>query len=183
MVAKSKMALVFLVALGTTSVVWAGPTAATTKSVPSTNRTAAASAANQNIVNKRTGISFYALDGFVHQSIASYYEVSVYNRALGIQILIQNPAGAVSIANGHAFLTNWLGGTALTFGASKYVHEGFGKVADLAFSNQPTGGQFRLYGRDLRFTDGLKSYDVVIDSPNASAAIRTANLLLSTWGT
>jgi hypothetical protein len=34
---KSKMVLVFLVALGTTSVVWAGPTAAATKSVPALN--------------------------------------------------------------------------------------------------------------------------------------------------
>jgi hypothetical protein len=174
--AKSKTALVFLMALGTTSVAWAGP------SVAATNRSAGALGVNQHIVNKRADISFDTLDGFVHQKIASYYEVSEYNRALGIQILIQNPAGAVSIANGHTFLTSWLGGTDLTFGASKYVHEGFGKVADLAFSNQPNAGQFRLYGRDLRFTDGLKSYDVVIDSPSAAAAVRTANLLLSTWG-
>jgi hypothetical protein len=180
--AKSKMALGFLAALGTTAAVWAGPTEAATKSAPAANRTAVAAAAHQHIANKGAGISFDALGGFVHQKIASYYEVSEYNRALGVQILIQNAGGAVSIANGHTFLTNWLGGTDLTFGASKYVHKGFGKVADIAFSNQPSAGQFRLYGRDLRFADGLKSYDVVIDSPNPSAAVRTANLLLSTWG-
>jgi hypothetical protein len=174
--AKSKMALGLLAALGTTSVAWAGPTAA------ATNRTAVASAAHQNIANKAAGISFKALGGFVHEKIASYYEVSEYNSALGVEILIQNAGGAVSVSDGHTFLDNWLSSNDLTFGAAKYVHEKFGKVADLAFSVQPTGVQFRLYGRDLRFTDGLKSYDVVIDSPNPSAAIRTANLLLSTWG-
>ena len=89
---KSKKALVFLVALGTTSVAWAGP------SMAATNKTAGALGVNQHIVNKRADISFDTLNGFVHQKIASYYEVSEYNRALGIQILIQNPAGAVSIA-------------------------------------------------------------------------------------
>jgi hypothetical protein len=137
----------------------------------------------QHIVNPGHSISFYAPSGFVHQNIARFYEISDYNRNLGVQILIQNPAGAVSITDGHSYLTNWLGKTDLTFGASKYVHKKFGRVAVIAFSNLPTSYPYRLYGRDLRFTDGLRSYDVVVDSPNPVDELRTASMLLSTWGT
>jgi hypothetical protein len=176
------MLLGLLAGLGTTAAVSAGPTEAATAPATAVSKTAAVSPADQRIVNKSAGISFDALKGFVHEKAGSYYEVSEFNSALGVEILIQSPGGAVSIADGRAFLTNWLGGTDLTFGATKYVHKSFGKVADLAFSNQPSSVQFRLYGRDLRFTDGTKSYDVVIDSPSASVAIHTASLLLSTWG-
>jgi hypothetical protein len=136
-----------------------------------------------HVVNKHAHVSFYVPTGFVHQSAASYMEESLWNKALDVQILIQSPHGAVSIADGDIFLKSWLADTNLKIGQSTYVREHYGTVARLVFTNQPAGDEFPLTGIDLRFLDGSRSYDVVVDSTSSSEAAKTATLILRTWGT
>jgi hypothetical protein len=107
----------------------------------------------------------------------------LWNRALDVQILIQSPHGAVSIADGDIFLNDWLTDSNLQIGQSNYVREHCGKVARLMFTIQPSSDEFPLTGVDLRFLDGSRSYDIVVDSTNPREVPKTASLILRTWGT
>jgi hypothetical protein len=51
------------------------------------------------------------------------------------------------------------------------------------FTNQPSSDEFPLTGVDLRFLDGSRSYDIVVDSTNPREVTKTASLILRTWGT
>jgi hypothetical protein len=144
---------------------------------------ATAATTRMHIVNKHAHVSFFLPRGFVHESAASYFEESLWDRALDVQILIQSPYGAVTIADGDIFLNNWLTDTNLQILQSKYVREHYGKVARLTFTNQPSSDEYPLSGEDLRFLDGSRSYDIVIDSTSSREVTKTANLILRTWGT
>jgi len=142
-----------------------------------------AAVTRMHVVNKHAALSFFLPRGFVHQSAASYFEESLWNKALGVQVLIQSPHGAVSIGDGDVFLNSWLSGTNLQIGQATYVREHYGKVARLMFTNQPSGDEFPLLGEDLRFVDGSHSFDIVVDSATQREVTKTANLILRTWGT
>jgi len=103
--------------------------------------------------------------------------------ALDVWVYIQNPYGAVSVADGRAYLTNWLGGESLSLGKAKYVREPYGRVAKISFSNVPTGHIFRLDGVDLCFIDGPHSYDAVVVAPVPGELSAVVASLLGTWGT
>jgi hypothetical protein len=135
-----------------------------------------------HVVDKRQHLSFYLPRGFVHEAPASYQTEDLWDPELSVEVVVQNPAGEVTVADGETYLGGWPQSEFLRIRKSGYLHEHFGTVSRVAFTYFPSNEPIQFSGWDLRFIDGLRSFEVIVQAPATEAATAIATEILTSWG-